>query len=169
MTDLQKQSLKEIYETASEAQKKSLMDNFPEVFALQNDVWYTYTDCEGYLIKFTDVGKKMAFGFSAFTGWTSEPQKWTTEYLVEATLKQIEDVLKEAAKQMGLTDGQRVIENGRYYSLSGTFCYSVKDDAIYDEHGVTIFDGREWIEKGEALTLMPKYKAEQMFNIKIID
>ena len=46
MTDLQKQTIKrDLYETSNEATKRWIDGlNFPEAFALQNDVWYTYTD-----------------------------------------------------------------------------------------------------------------------------
>ena len=169
MTDLQKQTILDLYETANEVQKDGLKINFPEAFALQNDVWYTYTDVEGYLIKFTDVDNGIAIGYSKMSGWDSEPQPWNTENLVEATPKQIFDVLNFVAKQMGLTDGQRVIDGDALYTINGELYYSHIDDALHDENHLPIFDGREWPEKAPAATRMSKEMAGDLFNIEIVD
>jgi hypothetical protein len=168
MTDLQKQALKEIYQTASESQKDGLKINFPEAFALQNDVWYTYTDVEGYLIKFTDVDNELGFGFSPYAGWNREPKPWATEDLVEATPKQIEEVLHKVAVDKGLVDGQRVIDGNAFYTINGELYYSHIDDALHDENHLPIFDGREWPEKVPAATRMSKEMAGEIFNIEIV-
>ena len=169
MTNSQKQVLKEIYQTASEMQREALTKNFPEAFELQNDVWYTYTDIEGYLVKFTDANNELGFGFSPHSGWKTFPQGWNTENLVEATPEKIFDVLNFVANQMGLTDGQRVIDGNAFYTINGELYYSHIDDALHDENHLPIFDGREWPEKAPAATRMSKELAEQKFNIEIVD
>ena len=143
--------------------------NFPEAFALQNDVWYTYADVEGYLVKFTDANNELGFGFSPHSGWKTFPQGWNTENLVEATPKQIEDVLHKVAVDKGLVDGQRVIDGNAFYTINGELYYSHIDDALHDENHLPIFDGREWPEKAPAATRMSITAAERMFNIKIVN
>ena len=150
-------------------QREALTKNFPEAFELQNDVWYTYTDIEGYLVKFTDANNELGFGFSPHSGWKTFPQGWNTENLVEATPEKIFDVLNFVAKQMGLTDGQRVIYRDAFYTIKGELYYSLVDDLLHDENCLPIFNGREWLEKAPAATRMSKGLAEQMFNIEVVD
>jgi len=168
MTDLQKQTIRDLYETASEVQKDSLKINFQEAFELQNGIWYTYSDSEGYLVQFTNIAKLEGFGFSPFTGWYGV-SKWSIEFLVEATPRQIEDALLKVARAEGLTDGQRIIDVDTFYTIKGELYYCEADDVLHDENHLPIFDGREWPKKAPIATRMSKEVAGDLYNIEIID
>ena len=62
---------------------------------------------EGYLIKFTDVGKKLGFGFSPYAGWSSGDQKdGILNDLVEANCDAyIRKILHEVRAKKGLING----------------------------------------------------------------
>jgi hypothetical protein len=173
MTDLQKQTIRDLYETGTDVQKGGLRLNFPEAFELQNGVWYTYSDVEGYLVKFTDVENRMAFGCSPHTGWSSGSQKWDVNNLVEATPKQIRKILHEVRAKKGLIAGARVINGNKYRTIKGICTYSEILDSIVDDYGcadyTVIFDGHHWAVKSDMATKMSKEVAEQTFNIEIVD
>jgi hypothetical protein len=171
MTDLQKQTIRDLHETSSESQKEALRESFPEAFELQNGVWYTYTDAEDYLIKFTDVDNRMAFGFSPLTGWSSKNQNWDVRDLVEADVNYIATILRWVMfDEKKLTEGRRVkTTSGTYATIEGECHYDCISDQLVTSRLTVIFDGKEWAEQAVVPTRMSKEVAGQKFNIEIID
>lgn len=73
---------------------------------LEKNKWYKYSDSKIHLVCFTDVNKRIGFGFQN-NGFT-ESSVWTTRDLVEATPTEVLEALKAEAVKRGIVKGATI-------------------------------------------------------------
>tara|TARA_R110000851_G_scaffold40951_2_gene102988 strand:- start:2721 stop:3266 length:546 start_codon:yes stop_codon:yes gene_type:complete len=181
MKENQIELIKRTYNTlsgiASEQTLKEFKEVFPEVFELEidKDLWYTYSDARGYLLKFVD-GKLdgRVIGITPYETWIDVSGGYMQNGLEVASEAQAIRMLSETAVLKGFVSGATFKDiDGDIITINSSelkFDFWRNQLGKIHEEGTQslIFNRNVWAEIVE-VDEMTTEEAENKYKIKIVD